>query len=236
MVLQHDVRSPFPARDPRHGPGHAPRPDPVRITGLAGALLLNAAALMLMFAPLGQQRSVRDAPRILQADWFEPRPVPPPPPPAIIPVVQPTTPPAPVAAVRRATAPDPAPVVQPVVDGGNLAADPPLPAGDAEAGPASPDPGPLPAAGLAYAEASAPPYPRAALRAGHQGTVLLQVLVDVDGRPLEVRIERGSGYRQLDEAARRHVLRHWRFQPALRDGRAVQAIGLVPVDFRLDRG
>ncbi len=44
------------------------------------------------------------------------------------------------------------------------------------------------------------------------------------------------GYRELDEAARRHVLRRWRFQPAMRDGRAVQAIGLVPIEFSLDRG
>jgi len=30
------------------------------------------------------------------------------------------------------------------------------------------------------------------------------------------------------------VLRHWRFQPALRDGVAVEAVGLVPIAFRLD--
>lgn len=85
-------------------------------------------------------------------------------------------------------------------------------------------------------QASSPPYPRDALRSGHQGTVVLQVLVGVDGRPLEVVVETGSGYRELDETARRHVLRRWRFQPAMRDGRAVQAIGLVPIEFRLDRG
>src|SRR5690606_12075743 len=88
---------------------------------------------------------------------------------------------------------------------------------------------------LAYAEASLPPYPPAALRAGHQGTVVLKVLVDVDGRPLKVEVETGSGYRELDDAARRHVLRRWRFQPAMRDGQAAQAIGLVPITFNLDR-
>lgn len=237
MVLPHDVRSPFPDHEPRHAHGDAPRPDPVRITGLTGALLFNAAALMLMLAPLGQQGTERTAPRSLQADWFEPRLLPPPPPPEIVPVVQPATPPVPAAAMRRAVASDPAPVAPPVVEGGSLVADPVpvLASGDGvELGPTAS--GPLARAQLTYAEASPPPYPRDALRAGHQGTVLLRVRVDVDGRPLEVRIEHGSGYRQLDEAARRHVLRHWRFQPALRDGRAVQAIGLVPIDFRLDRG
>jgi protein TonB len=94
---------------------------------------------------------------------------------------------------------------------------------------------PLPGVRLEYAQAPAPAYPRAALRAGIEGTVLLQVLVDVDGRPLQVDVNRSSGDRRLDLAARDQVLRHWRFRPAIRDGRAVQAIGLVPIDFSLDR-
>ena len=35
--------------------------------------------------------------------------------------------------------------------------------------------------------------------------MLLQVLVDVDGRPLEVTVSRSSGHRELDEAARLQV-------------------------------
>ncbi|WP_259303276.1 energy transducer TonB [Thermomonas sp. S9] len=61
--------------------------------------------------------------------------------------------------------------------------------------------------------------------------MLLQVLVDVDGRPLDVTVARSSGYRMLDEAARTQVLKRWRFQPALQDGQPVQALGLVPVEF-----
>jgi periplasmic protein TonB len=71
------------------------------------------------------------------------------------------------------------------------------------------------------------------LREGVQGTVLLQVLVDVDGRPLQVDVQRSSGDRRLDVAARRQVLDHWRFRPAMKNGHAVQAIGLVPVAFSL---
>ncbi|WP_312787111.1 energy transducer TonB, partial [Stenotrophomonas indicatrix] len=37
----------------------------------------------------------------------------------------------------------------------------------------------------------------------------------------------------LDQAARQQVLRHWRFVPAERDGMAVPAIGMVPVQFSL---
>ncbi len=65
--------------------------------------------------------------------------------------------------------------------------------------------------------------------------MLLQVLVGIDGKPLDVTVARGSGHRQLDEAARRHVLKRWSFRPAMQDGQAVQALGLVPIDFSLDR-
>ena len=35
------------------------------------------------------------------------------------------------------------------------------------------------------------------------------------------------------EAARKHVLKRWMFRPAMQDGVAVQAIGLVPINFSL---
>jgi protein TonB len=64
--------------------------------------------------------------------------------------------------------------------------------------------------------------------------VLLEVLVDVDGSPLKVTIHRSSGNRELDRAAQQQVQKHWRFRPASRNGAAVQAIGLVPIDFKLN--
>lgn len=237
MVLQHDVRSPLPTRPGTRG--GRPRPDPVRIAGIAGALLLNGAALMLMMAPLSRPDGGPDASRGVTAEWFEPRPVPPPPPPELVPV-RPATPatPAPAPRLQRVVPPVAAAVDPPPVDGGTLPAQPPAQAGPAITGAAVDGPGAGVATGLqlAYAEATAPPYPRDALRAGHQGTVLLRVLVGTDGLPRQVEVERSSGYRRLDDAARRHVLRHWRFQPAMRDGRAVEAAGLVPVAFSLDRG
>ena len=80
----------------------------------------------------------------------------------------------------------------------------------------------------------APTYPRDALRDGVTGTVELELLVGVDGSVLQVRITRGSGNHQLDSAAREQVLRNWRFQPALRNGVPVQALGRVPIVFTLD--
>lgn len=89
---------------------------------------------------------------------------------------------------------------------------------------------------IAYETATPPAYPAQALRAGIQGTVLLKVLVGPAGKPLQVMIERSSGSRILDDAARRHVLAAWRFHPATRDGHAIDAWAVVPVRFNLDQG
>ncbi|MET0656400.1 MAG: energy transducer TonB, partial [Pseudoxanthomonas sp.] len=95
------------------------------------------------------------------------------------------------------------------------------------------DTGPVTVGSLAYVTATAPPYPRVEARAGIGGTVLLKILVDTDGRPLEVVVLESSGNRNLDRSAREHVLKHWLFQPAIRDGQPVQAYGKVPVVFSM---
>lgn len=86
------------------------------------------------------------------------------------------------------------------------------------------------------AEASAgnpsPAYPVAARRAGREGRTVLLVTVGADGECGGVRIEETSGAPSLDEAAVAAV-RHWRFTPARRAGKAVEATIRVPVAFRL---
>ena len=86
---------------------------------------------------------------------------------------------------------------------------------------------------LEYLSAPPPKYPRGALQRHIEGTVLLQVLVGIDGRPLEVTVSRSSGNRELDEAARSQILKRWSFRAAMKNGQAVQALGLVPVEFSL---
>ncbi len=86
---------------------------------------------------------------------------------------------------------------------------------------------------LEYLSAPPPKYPRNALSRRIEGTVLLQVLVGVDGRPLEVTVSQSSGNHELDEAARSQILKRWSFRPAMKNGQAVQALGLVPVAFNL---
>lgn len=208
-----------------------PHPNPARIAGIAGAVALNLALLLALLMPMRTPppAAIEDVP----FRWVLPaeRTLPPPRPPERVEIVKPqqrptpaTTRPPPVAPVQE----------QVIVDHGSLPADPVAqPAVETPVADIAGDTAPLPGMRLEYADAPAPRYPRDALLAGIEGTVLLQVLVDTDGRPLEVSIHRGSGHRQLDLAARQHVLRRWTFRPAMKDGRPVQAIGLVPIEFSL---
>ncbi len=82
-------------------------------------------------------------------------------------------------------------------------------------------------------ESPAPRYPRDALRNGESGTVLLRVHVGPDGTTQAVDLVQGSGSRSLDRAATEAVKR-WRFQPAQRNGEAVDGVVQVPIAFNAD--
>jgi protein TonB len=78
-----------------------------------------------------------------------------------------------------------------------------------------------------------PPYPPLDIRLGNQGTVLLRLLVGADGRVLDAQILRSSGAPGLDRAAQAWVIAHWRYQPAIHGGAAVQGAVDVAVKFDL---
>jgi protein TonB len=63
-----------------------------------------------------------------------------------------------------------------------------------------------------------PPFPAASLRANETGIVQLRFLIDVDGKVLDSKVERSSGSRRLDEAARAG-LSLCKFKPATLNGR-----------------
>lgn len=211
--------------------------DRSRIAAETGAIAINAVLLLALLAPIVPPEVFEPRPaepEIVLIPREKPKPVDPPPVPIVReqPHVVPTpavVQPQPVRIERPAVVVEgagepyvpPVEIVEPVVAGG----------GDSIA----PSLEPMAGAHLRYASAPPPAYPRDALRDGATGTVLLEVLVDIDGRPLEVTVARSSGRRDLDQAARRQVLRQWRFVPAMDGGRAVQAIGMVPVEFSLER-
>ncbi|MCR6687550.1 energy transducer TonB [Pseudoxanthomonas sp.] len=76
-----------------------------------------------------------------------------------------------------------------------------------------------------------PAYPRDALRSGSEGRVVVSIEVGADGTPTDVSVVERSGDRALDRAALQ-AARQWRFEPAIRDGKAVAATVRLPVDFR----
>jgi protein TonB len=78
-----------------------------------------------------------------------------------------------------------------------------------------------------------PTYPPASIRANETGSVVLNFLIDVDGKVLESKVERSSGHRRLDEAARAG-LGICKFRPATADGRPERAWARIQYDWRLE--
>jgi len=78
-----------------------------------------------------------------------------------------------------------------------------------------------------------PTYPAASIRANETGLVTLTFLIDVDGKVLESRVERSSGHKRLDEAARAG-LGICKFTPATVDGRPERAWARIQYDWKLE--
>ncbi|WP_018868059.1 energy transducer TonB [Thioalkalivibrio sp. ALJ10] len=89
-----------------------------------------------------------------------------------------------------------------------------------------------PGFGADYLDNPPPDYPRISQRRREEGTVMLRVTVSAEGEPVRWEVEESSGYDRLDEAALSAVER-WRFEPARRGGRAVEAEVVVPMEFQL---
>lgn len=86
----------------------------------------------------------------------------------------------------------------------------------------------------AYLNNPAPVYPNMSRRLREVGTVQLRVRVSATGEPLDVELAKSSGYGRLDDSARTAVQK-WKFQPAKRNGAAIEAWVIVPVEFSLTR-
>ncbi|MCA8943088.1 MAG: energy transducer TonB [Planctomycetes bacterium] len=78
-----------------------------------------------------------------------------------------------------------------------------------------------------------PRYPYPAWRHRQQGTVFVDLDLDVAGSVREARIAASSGWPLLDRAAL-DALREWQFEPALHDGRPHPTTVRQPVVFRID--
>ncbi|MBF1239326.1 MAG: energy transducer TonB, partial [Lautropia mirabilis] len=96
--------------------------------------------------------------------------------------------------------------------------------------------GPPPVLGssqITYIRQPKPVYPAFSKRAGETGKVMLRVLVDVNGRPKEVKLEKSSGSDRLDKAAI-DAARNALLSPHKENGKPREAYVLMPIVFELE--
>ncbi|WP_199555037.1 energy transducer TonB [Sandaracinobacteroides hominis] len=125
-----------------------------------------------------------------------------------------------ITAVVMETPPPPAPVA-PVVK----AESPPAP-------PAAPAPAVAADLSSSMIEAAPPRYPLESRRLKEQGTVVLELLLGLDGRVERILVRTSSGSNRLDQAAL-NAVRKWRWSPTVRNGTPVAVRGLVEIPFVL---
>ena len=78
-----------------------------------------------------------------------------------------------------------------------------------------------------------PPYPIDKLRAEEEATLKLRLTIDTRGRVTAVE-QVGAADPSFLEAARRHIVRAWRYRPATEDGVAVPTTTVINLSFRLE--
>ena len=209
---------------------------PQRIAATSLAIAIHLAAFGLLLMPLANQGVTTAPTERIQVQWQQAQPAVVTPPPPVLPIQATPTPTQ--TTPYSVPLPHSIPVLVDTVDPALVtAAALALTPTDIQGSPA--DPVSLEGPGTAHSalqvlQSPPPPYPPQALQQQQQGEVLLRVSIDASGKVSTVEIERSSGHRLLDQAARRQVLRHWRFAPAQRDGQAIEAQGLVPINFRID--
>ena len=87
--------------------------------------------------------------------------------------------------------------------------------------------------GVEYLHAPKLEYPSLARRMGEEGRVALRVLIDENGHPTRVDVQKTSGFARLDSAAQQAVL-HATFKPHIENGKATAVYVILPFDFHLD--
>lgn len=87
-----------------------------------------------------------------------------------------------------------------------------------------------------YESNPTPTYPVRARELGQQGTVILLLLINVDGYVDKAKVSKSSGYTLLDKSALITVERKWQFIPGTLNGKPVASWVRVPVKFNIRGG
>ena len=212
---------------------------PAGRSGSPRALLLIIAGHAVLIAGVMSAKMdlINDTPldptEVVMVPLDEPEPAPPPPPAPDVPASPPKT------AIDRTPVivdvPLPTPTL-PLDQGPPLVDVGPIPGSGPAVTPALP-PKPAPVrAGPRFAtpdSALRPPYPLAKLRAEEETTLRLRLSIAARGRVTAVDPV-GAADPQFLEAARRHIIRAWRYKPATENGAAVASSTVITLSFRLD--
>lgn len=83
-----------------------------------------------------------------------------------------------------------------------------------------------------FSTCAKPDYPRNSLRNEEQGTVRIQFLIGLDGRVADSKIDKSSGFRMLDAAAKK-ALSLCKFKPGTIDGKPQQSWTAVDYVWKL---
>jgi len=89
------------------------------------------------------------------------------------------------------------------------------------------------AAVISASSCEKPEYPSASKRLEDEGTVQLKFLVGADGKVIESAVEKSSGFRRLDEAARAGLSK-CQFKPGTVDGKPQQTWASMKYTWRLE--
>lgn len=90
----------------------------------------------------------------------------------------------------------------------------------------------MPAAGISSTHTT-PDYPVQSRALGEKGVVLLAITVDELGRVSAAQVTRSSGFPRLDAAAVSWMTAHWRYRPAMQNGKPIVVKTQATVTFKL---
>lgn len=210
-------------------------PNPARVAAYSGAIAVHVLAFAFLLLPITYEHmpTLAKKPDDRVVGRFVPtEATPPPPPPTPAPpprptahptAAHPTSPPVPTT-VPYPIQPTVAPSDTPTVDRPDFSSSVIAPTTT----------GPAITVDVRYRKHPIVFEPRL-LRAGMSGTVLLRILIDREGKPAKIELEKSSGFPALDASARAQV-RAWAFVPAVVDGQEVEVTAIIPVRFSIDRG